>query len=357
MGDAKDGVSRATKPVGISRRPVGKTGLEISVLGFGGLQVGDYWKVMPEAEAYATIERALALGINYFDTAPHYGTGLSEHRLGHVLRKLSRHTFVLSTKVARYLVPADAEKLADPERRGLPFMGVYDLSYDATMRAFDQSLQRLGLEQIDFLFIHDLDPYQHGDYYDQRFKEAMAGCYPALVRLREQKVVRGIGGGINTHQASVRLIQEMDLDCVMVAGRYTLLEQTPARDLLPLAARKGTSLVLGAPFNTGILATGVVPGALYNNRPPPPDIVDRVSRMDVVCARHGIAIAAAALQFPLGHASVASVVPGMGGITDVERNLALMQVAIPDAFWAELRREGLLEDEVPTPPTALAIQR
>jgi D-threo-aldose 1-dehydrogenase len=339
----------------VARRPVGRTGLEVTVLGFGGLQVGDYWKKMPQDEAYATISHAHAAGIRYFDTAPHYGKGLSEHRLGHQLRQVPRDGFVLSTKVGRYLVPEDEAVLADPDWRGLPFRRVYDLSYDATLRAFDQSLQRLGLARIDLLFIHDLDTYQHGDQYEARFKEAMQGCYPALERLRAEKAVGGIGAGINTYQGCLRIIEAADLDCVMVAGRYTLLEQEPADDLLPLAQRRGVSLVMGAPLNTGILATGAVPGALYNNKPPPPEILERVRRIEAVCARHGVPIAAAALQFPLGHPVVASVVPGMGGVADVERNLALMRLSIPPAFWAEMRAEGLLRDSVPAPPPAPAV--
>lgn len=345
MGTGTDGGTATA----VAKRKVGSTGTEVTVLGFGGLQVGDYWVKMPQEVAYQTIAHAYQSGIRYFDTAPHYGTGLSEHRLGHQLREYPRDSYVVSTKVGRYLVPADADEVARTDRRGLPFKGVYDLSYDATMRAFDQSLQRLGLDRIDLLFIHDLDPYQHGDQYDVRFKEALEGCYPALEKLRGEKVVRGIGAGINTHEACVRLIEATDLDCVMVAGRYTLLEQKPAEDLLPLAQRRNVSLVMGAPFNTGILATGAVAGALYNNKPPPPAILEQVMQIEAVCKRHGIPIAAAALQFPLGHAAVASVVPGMGGLADVDRNLMLMHLQIPPAFWQEMQVVGLLGESVPVP--------
>lgn len=344
----------ADKENGLPWREIGSLGLTVSILGFGGLQVGDYWVRMPEEEAYAAIKMAYESGIRYFDTAPHYGTGLSEHRLGHVLRGLPRNGFVLSTKVGRYLV-ADEERAQNDENfRGLPFRNVYDLSYDATMRAFDQSLQRLGLNCIDLLFIHDLDPYQHGDDYDARFKEGIDGCYKALDELRSQKIVRGIGAGLNTADAAVRLIEATDLDCLMLAGRYTLLEQGPAEDLLPLAQRRKVSLVIGAPFNTGILATGAVEGALYNNRPVPPEIAVRVRKIEEICRQFNIPIAAAALQFPLGNPIVASVVPGMGGTGDVESNLRLMMMPIPVEFWSALRSEGLISDAVQTSDGPLA---
>ena len=344
----------ADKKNGLPSREIRSLDLTLSILGFGGLQVGDYWVRMPEEEAYAAIKLAHDSGIRYYDTAPHYGTGLSEHRIGHVLRGLPRNGFVLSTKVGRYLVADEKHAEFDPDFRGLPFGKIYDLSYDATMRAYDQSLQRLGLNRIDLLFIHDLDTYQHGDEYDARFKEGIDGCYRALDELRSQKAVRGIGAGLNTAEAAVRLIEATDLDCLMLAGRYTLLEQGPAEDLLPLALRREVSLVMGAPFNTGILATGAVEGALYNNRPVPPEIAGRVRKIEEICRQFGIPIAAAALQFPLGNPIVASVVPGMGGIGDVKNNLRLMTMPIPVEFWSSLRSEGLISDAVQTSDGPLA---
>lgn len=328
----------------LPRRPLGKTGLTVTSLGFGGLQVGDYWASMSESDAARTIRHAYEVGIRYFDTAPQYGSGLSEHRLGSVLRTVPRDSFVLSTKAGRYLVPLDDAATADPERRGLPFRKVYDLSYDATMRGFEQSLHRLGLNRIDLAFIHDLDPYQLGDDYDATFRIGVEGCYRALDELRRAGVIRGVGAGLNDAPAACRLIEATDLDCLMIAGRYTLLEQGPAATLLPLARRRGVTLIVGAPFNTGILATGAVPGARYNNRQPPPEILDRVRAIEAVCTEFCTVIAAAALQFTMLDANVASVVPGMGSVADVDRNLDLLRKPLPEAFWRRLVELGQLTD-------------
>ena len=331
-------------PAALTRRPVGQTGLTVTSLGFGGLQVGDYWATMSETEAARTIHHAYEAGIRYFDTAPQYGSGLSEHRLGSVLRTVPRDSFVLSTKAGRYLVPLDDAAARDPTRRGLPFRKVYDMSYDATMRGFEQSLHRLGLHRIDLVFIHDLDPYQLGDDYDATFAVGVEGCYRALDELRRAGVIKGVGAGLNDAPAACRLIEATDLDCLMIAGRYTLLEQEPAATLVPLARSRGVTLIVGAPFNTGILATGAISEARYNNRPAPPEIQARVQAIETVCVEFGVAIAAAALQFPLLDANVAAVVPGMGGIADVDRNLRLAREPLPEAFWMRMAEVGLLTD-------------
>jgi len=328
----------------LPRRPVGRTGLEVTVLGFGGLQVGDYWVRMSEEDAASTIRHAYERGIRYFDTAPQYGSGLSEHRLGTVLRTLPRSGFVLSTKAGRHLVPLDDAAAASPDRRGLPFRKVYDLSYYATRRGFEQSLHRLGLHRVDLAFIHDLDPYQLGDAYEATFRVGVEGCYRALDELRRAGAIKGVGAGLNEAAAACRLIEATDLDCLMIAGRYTLLEQEPAATLLPLARRRGVTLIIGAPFNTGILATGATADARYNNRPAPPEILERVRGIEAVCVEFGVTIAAAALQFPLCDPNVASVVPGMGGLADVDRNLALIRTAVPSAFWQRLAERGLLHE-------------
>ncbi len=331
----------------IARRRIGTTSVQVSELGFGGLQMGDYWVRIGEQEARETIRAAYDAGLGYFDTAPQYGCGLSEHRLGSALRGLPRDSYVISTKAGRYLEP-DNDAAANPDHRGLPFRKVYDPTYDSTMRGVEHSLHRLGLSRVDMIFIHDLDPHGLGDDYERVFRIGVEGCYRALDDLRVQGVISAVGAGLNVSEAAVRLIAETDLDCLMIAGRYTLLEQAPARDLLPLAADRGVSVLIGAPFNTGILATGAVEGARYNNKPAAPEVLERVRRIEAVCGRHDVPIAAAALQFGLGDPNCSSVVPGMGGPQDVARNLALMKVAIPADFWAELRSEGLLDEAVPS---------
>jgi D-threo-aldose 1-dehydrogenase len=328
-----------------------RTGLPLTILGFGGLQVGDYFVKIPEAEARSTVEAAWDAGIRYFDTAPKYGRGLSEHRIGSVLRNYPRLDFVLSTKVGRRLLPDD-ELAGLAEHRGLPFRFVPDLSYDGTKRCLEESLHRLGLSCIDLAFIHELEPRVYGLDYPDRFREAMDGCYRALEDLRRQGVIGGIGAGMNDVEASIKLMKAADLDCLMLAGRYTLLEQEPLDDLLPLARERDIGIIIGAPFNSGVLATGAVAEARYNNRPLEPALVERVRGIEAVCDTHGVPLAAAALQFPLAHPAVVSVVAGMAGAAEVRRNSGLIMHDIPDAFWSELKERDLIRGDSPTPQPA-----
>ena len=333
--------------VSMPTRPVGRSGLEVTVLGFGGVQVGDYFVRMPEAVARATIEEAWAQGVRYFDTAPRYGSGLSEHRIGSVLRDRPRSDFVLSTKTGRNLIP-DAET-TDSDRLGLPFRQVPDLSRDGTLRGVEQSLHRLGLSRIDMMYIHALEPREYGEEYESRFCEAMAGTWPALASLRDEGVIRGIGAGINETEAAARLMRETDLDCMMLAGRYTLIDQSGLDEVLPLAAARGVSIVIGAPFNSGILATGDGPDARYWNRPPPPDVRDKVATLARLCDELAIPMAAAALQFPLAHPQVASVVPGVSSAEEVASNADLLRRTISADFWAALLDADVLEARSPVP--------
>ena len=313
------------------------------------MQVGDYFVALPEAAALAAIARAYVSGIRYFDTAPRYGKGLSEHRIGQILRGHPRADFVLSTKVGRNLIPERDEALAgDPARRGLPFRFAPDLSYDGTLRGVEQSLHRLGFSRIDLVFIHALEPREYGEDYDARFGEAMDGCYRALDDLRRQKTIGGVGAGINEAHAAARLIESADLDCLMLAGRYTLIEQNTLDDVLPLAMKRGVSIIIGAPFNTGVLATGAIPGALYNNKPLEPALRRRVQRIEEVAAAYDTPLAAAAIQFPLAHPAVASVVAGISSAEEAARNVDLVTRSIPGAFWRALKDEGLLRDDAPT---------
>lgn len=330
------------------RRSLGRTGLEVTTLGFGGVQVGDHFVLMPDRQATDALATAWDCGIRYFDTAPLYGRGLSERRVGNALRGHQRGSFVLSTKVGRILVPDDGIA-DDPARRGLPFRTVYDYSYDGVRRSIEDSLQRLGLSRIDLVFLHDLEPRAHGDDYPRRFREAADGGVRALAELRSQRVIRGFGAGLNEADAAVRLIEAADLDCLMLAGRYTLLEQQTLDDVLPLAERRGVAIVIGAPFNSGVLATGAMTEARYNNRPLEPELRARVEGIEAVCAAHGVPLPAAALQFPLAHPTVASVVAGMATADEVRRNVDLITQAIPPDFWAELKARNLIRADAPTP--------
>jgi D-threo-aldose 1-dehydrogenase len=324
----------------------------VGILGLGGAPLGDFYEKIPEEQALTTIEAAYRVGIRLYDTSPLYGHGLSEHRFGFVLRNKPRDDLVISTKVGRWLKPERPERIDRGWfRGGLNFKPVYDYSYDGAMRSLEQSYQRLGMHQIDIVLIHDVDIWTHGspEAYDRRFAESMEGAYRALDKLRSEGVVKAIGAGLNEVAPCVRYANAGDFDCFLLAGRYTLLEQNGLDDLFPLAEAKQFSLLLGGPFNSGILATGAVPGAKYNYKPATPEIMERVTRIEAICSRYDVALAAAAIQFPLGHPCVASIIPGAVAASEVERNAALMAASTPAALWSELKGEGLLADAAPVP--------
>ena len=334
-------------------RPLGRTGVELTQLGFGTAPLGDLFVTLSEAEAEATIASAWAAGIRMFDTAPWYGRGQSEHRTGRFLYRQPRRDFVLSTKVGRVLrAPADPEAFDGTGwAGGLPFDHRFDYSYDGIMRAYEDSLQRLGMTRIDLLVIHDLDFWFHATeqkvtaYLNQLFTSG----WQALAELKAAGRIRGIGAGINELGMMPRFLDMVDIDFFLLAMRYTLLEQETLATELPRCAERGVGIVIGGVFNSGILATGAVPGAKYNYVDAPPEVMDRVRRIEAVCRRHDVPLAAAALQFPLGHPSVASVIPGALNPGHVERNVAQFRMAIPPDLWAELKAEKLLHADAPTP--------
>lgn len=316
-------------------RRLGRTAVELTLLGFGGSQVGNLHRPVPEDDAARAIAAAWTLGIRYFDTAPLYSRGLGEQRMGRALRDHPRNAYVLSTKVGR-LVTADGIE--------------YDYSYDAALRSIEESLERLGITRIDVALIHDIDPFNHGPQAQRRrFREAMQGAYPALSRLRSEGVLRAVGVGVNSWRVCQAAAEAGDFDCFLLAGRYTLLEQEPHTSFLPLCERRGIGVILGAPYNSGILARGVAPGAQHNYMEPSREVIDRVRRLEVVCARHGVSLGAAALQFPLAHPAVVSVLPGPRTAGQVETSARWLEEAIPDDLWRELKRERLLEAAAPTP--------
>jgi D-threo-aldose 1-dehydrogenase len=334
----------------LDKRALGKSGLDVTQLGFGGAPLGDMYSHLPEPQALATVDAAYEAGLRLFDTSPLYGHGLSEHRFGHILRQKPRD-FVLSTKVGRWLRPRpEAEIDRDGYKGGLNFEAVVDYSYEGAMRSIEGSLQRLGLSAVDVLLIHDVDVWTHGvEGYETHFRTAMAGAYRALDALRAAGTIRAIGIGVNEIEPCLRFAREGDFDCFLLAGRYTLLEHAALDELLPVCARKNIGIMLGGPYNSGILATGAVPDAKYNYVQAPPEIMARVARIEAVCQCHGVPIAAAALQFPLGHPSVSTMIPGAVTPGEVARNIALMQTPVPADLWAELKAEGLMPTHAPTP--------
>jgi len=309
-----------------------------SRLGFGASGIGTLYRDVPEAEARATLEAAYAGGIRYFDTAPLYGHGLSELRLGQFLRGVPRRSVTVSTKVGRYLVPprgapVDYGLWAAPLR----LKPVFDYSYDGTMRSLEQSASRLGLPDFDIVYIHDVDRYTHGGDYERHFGAAMEGCYRALDELRRSGDIRAIGVGVNESDIATRFVEAGRFDLVMMAGRYSLLDRSAERDLLPAAAKAGIGIVAAGVFNSGILAKG--PGsqsATYDYGAPPPEVTARAEAIAAICAAHGVPLQAAAIQFPLRSKLVQAAVLGMSRSERVAENLAWSRFPVPDAAWQAL---------------------
>lgn len=297
------------------------------------------FEAVADADAFAVLEHAWNAGLRFFDTAPLYGMGLAEQRLGVALKGRPRDAFTLATKVGRVLRAGNSPE-SDQFWRGVPALHpVFDFTYDGVMRSVEESLQRLGLERVDLLHLHDPDDH---------FEEALNGAYPALDRLRSEGLVGALGAGMNQAEMLVRFAKEADFDCFLLAGRYTLLDQIGLRELLPLCLDRGIAIIAGGVYNSGILADPR-PGAAYNYMPAPPELLDRARRLRSTCERHGVPLKAAALQFPLGHPAVAAVLSGSRSTAELEENLSMFRLEIPSGLWAELRADGLLPIEAPTP--------
>jgi D-threo-aldose 1-dehydrogenase len=337
-----------------ARRALGRTALSVTALGFGAAPIGGFRASMPDAEAIAVVDEAWQQGVRFFDTSPFYGYGRSELRIGAALRDRPREDFVLSSKIGRVLGtlrPGEAPP-AGLRQGGLPgFVPRFDYSYEGVMRSFEQSTLRLGIARIDVLLIHDVDLWTVGDaaLLEERFRAVMQGGYRALDELRRAGVIGAIGCGLNETEMCLRFAREGDFDCMLLAGRYTLLEQGALAELLPLCVARGIGIILGGPFNSGILAGPVRDGAWFDYAPAPPEVLARARRIEAVCARHGVPLPAAALQFPLAHSAVASVIPGALAAAEVAANAAHLLHPIPSALWQELRHEGLLDAAAPTP--------
>jgi D-threo-aldose 1-dehydrogenase len=326
-------------------------------IALGAAPLGNLYARVADDEAAAVVRAAYSAGVRYFDTAPHYGNGLSEHRVGWALRGMPRSSYVLSSKVGRLLVPNEA---APCEQNGyvgvLPFVQHYDYGYDGTRRSIEDSLQRLGVARLDIVYIHDIDHATHGDAQPARFREAMNGAIPALAQLKREGTIAGYGLGVNDWQICIDALRHADLDFILLAGRYTLLDQSALPELLPECERRGVRIVLGGPYNSGILATGAHPpsGAVpyFNYAPATPDIVAHVARIEQVCAAYSVPLRAAALQFPRAHPAVATVLVGARSVSEVEQNIALSSLPIPSGFWRTLTDEGLVPRDAPLPAGA-----
>ncbi len=331
-------------------RRLGRTSLSVSEIGFGAAPIGNLFAKMSDAEAEATLQAAWDAGLRYFDTAPLYGFGLSEERLGRFLRTKPRKDFVVSSKVGRILKPNTGwhEQREFFIEAGL-FEPVFDYSYDGIMRSFEDSLERLGLDRIDILLMHDVGAATHGAAHRETMRIAMEGGYRAMDALRREEQVQAIGIGANEWQVCAEAMERGSWDMFLLAGRYTLLEQEPLQSFFPLCEKAGAGIVIGGPFNSGILATGAVDGAHFDYGAAPEDVLARVRRIDAVCRAHGVPLPAAALQFPLAHPLVASVIPGVAGRAQLDSALDYARRSIPSALWSDLKREGLLPANAPLP--------
>ena len=338
----------------LPKRNLGSTSLSMTELGFGAAPLGNLYREVSRDDSYAAVDAAWAAGMRYFDTAPYYGFGLSERRLGNIVRYRERDDYIISTKVGRLLQPLP-EHRGSAERYGfcspMPFEPAYDYSYDGVMRSFEDSLQRLGLASIDILLVHDIGEYTHGDDNRGHFSDLERGGYLALDELRSAGAVKAIGLGVNEWQVCEAAMDFGRWDCFLLAGRYTLLEQGALISFMPKCEAHGASLIIGGAYNSGILATGVRrSGDLhYDYGPPPQSIINRVLAIEEICDAHQVTLAAAALQFPLAHPTVATVIPGVGSAQRVRQTMDLFKQKIPSSFWTDLRSAALLEEGAPTP--------
>ncbi|MGW3245687.1 aldo/keto reductase [Streptomyces sp. NPDC001070] len=320
---------------------LGRSGVAVTEVGFGAAAIGNLFTPVDDDAALAAVDAAWDAGIRYFDTAPHYGLGLSERRLGAALRDRPRAGYVVSTKVGRLLEPGGpgGDDLANGFAVPAALRRVWDFSADGVRRSLDASLERLGLDRVDVVYLHD--PDEHAD-------EAFGQAYPALEKLRAEGVVGAIGAGMNQTAMLARFLRDTDVDVVLMAGRYTLLEQGGLAEVLPLAAAGGAGVVVGGAFNSGLL---IDPGegATYDYAPAPDSVLARARRLQAVAGRHGVPLRAAALRFPAAHPAVASTLVGLRSADEVRDTAAMLRLPVPAPLWSDLRAEGLLGAGVPVP--------
>jgi len=338
----------------LKRRKVGRTSLEVTEMGLGGAPMGGFRATISDAEAVKLTDWGYEAGIRFFDTSPFYGYGRSELRMGAALREKPRESYVLSTKIGRIMhaMKPGEKPPADFRENGLPgFAPVFDYTYDGVMRSLEHSHLRLGIQKIDIALIHDVDFWTIKDraILDQRFKTVMESGYRALDELRKAGIISAIGVGINEADTSLRFVQAGDFDCMLLAGRYTLLEQGALEAFLPECTKRHISVILGGPYNSGILTGNVKAGATHDYAAAPAPLIEKAQKIEAVCRRHGVPLGAAAMQFPLFHPALCAVIPGALGVAEVRQNVEYMGVKIPTDLWSELKREKLLDPAAPAP--------
>ncbi|MDY4285021.1 aldo/keto reductase [Xanthomonas sp. LF06-19] len=342
-------LSAVAADAALAPRALGRSGVQLSTLGFGAAPIGNLYAEVDDAVALAAVADAYAAGIRHFDTAPYYGYGLSEQRLGQGLRGLPRASYTLSTKVGRCVYDDAA---AAPGRDGFAVAGrraEFDYSRDGVLRAFESSLQRLGTDYIDVLLLHDIGRLTHGERHPAMLRQALDEALPTMAALKAQGACRAIGIGVNEEDVAVELMPLFPLDCVMLAGRYTLLEQHAAQRIMAQALQRQVGILVAGPYSSGLLSDARGPGDTYNYAPVDPATLQHAQRLFAACAAHGVDVGAAALQFPLAHPAVSAVVAGMRTPAEVASAATRLRAAIPTALWQQLRDDGLLRAPVPTP--------
>ena len=326
----------------LEKAEIASSGLSVTRLGLGGGSVAGLYQEVPHEQAVTTVRGILDMGVNYIDTAPQYGNGNGEERFGEAVQGRPRDSYAISTKVGRLLRPVAKVESASLFA-GLPLRDWdFNFSRDGVLRSIEGSLERLSLEKVDILYIHD--PHDH-------YEQAIGEAYPALAELRSQGVVRAIGVGIGNEKMLARFARDGDFDCFLLWGRYSLLDQSAMDELLPLCEEKGISIALGAPYESGILASDLKPGAKFRYRDAPPEVMERAGRIKDVCDRYQVPLKAAALQFVFGHPSVVTVIPGTRSVQRMDENRRMLEHPIPSDLWDELKREGLIREDVPSPTT------
>jgi D-threo-aldose 1-dehydrogenase len=330
-----------------------KTPVPLTRMGFGGAPLGNLYRKISEEDAQAALLAAYEAGVRYFDTAPQYGLGRSEERFGKAMKVFGRDNIQLSTKIGRLLLDCEPHEVTPEAFVDVPQKRiVFDYTYDGVMRSYEASRQRMNIRNADILLVHDVDTFSQGsqEKSDEKVRELFdGGGYKALVELRDAGEIAAIGAGVNEWQVCERLLGLGDFDCFLLAGRYTLLEQEALDSFLPLCERRDVGIILGGPYNSGILATGAIEGAKYNYAPAPEPILEHVRRIEEVCKAHDTKLIAAALQFVFGHPCVKTVIPGAVNAGEVKANAALLETTIPDGFWSDLKSQGLVRPDAPLP--------
>ena len=328
----------------MQKRNLGNTDIQLTSIGFGGAPLGNLFEELNEPECFNIVKKSYEMNINLFDTSPLYGYGLSEHRIGNFLKTIDPKKYFLSTKVGRYLTPERNYYKEGKFKGHINFIPNLDYSYDGVMRSFDQSIHRLAVSKIDICLIHDVDRYNFGDDVDNYFKQAMNGAYKALNDLKEQKVIKAIGVGLNDADICTKFANAGDFDCMLLAGRYTLIDQSALNEFFPIAKRNKIGIILGGVFNSGILAKGIGEDVTYWYEKIPPEIKEKYQKISQVCQKYNVPVPAAALQFSYSNQLISSMILGIDRVEQIEQNYEFLNYPIPKELWSDLIKQNIIDE-------------